>query len=110
MPASVGTAHRIPLYLDHAYVSASKKRATLPAYRYVIRVIAVLVAIVGDVLLIGAAALTAAFMRFQSLSEATTSELLLVIVPTFMLAAAGLDGYHLHTVRPRTLRRNLTAH
>ena len=109
MPSSVETAHRIPLYLDHAFVSASKKRATLPHYRYAIRVLVILVAVVGDILLIGAAALTAAFIRFQSLSGATTSDLLLVIVPTFMLAAVALDCYQLNTLRHRSVGRTLIA-
>ena len=74
-----------------------------------IRVLVILVAVVADILLIGAAALTAAFIRFQSLSGATTSDLLLVIVPTFMLAAIAFHCYRLNTLRHRSVGRALIA-
>jgi exopolysaccharide biosynthesis polyprenyl glycosylphosphotransferase len=62
-------------------------------------------------LLIGAAALTAAFIRFHGLSEANTNDLLLVIVPTFLLAAVALDCYRLNTLSNsfRSVRRVLLA-
>ena len=101
--------NHIPLYLDPAFALASKKRATLPEHRYVIRVIATLVAAVGDVLLIGAAAFTAAIIRFQGLSEATSNGLLLVILPTFTLAAVALNCYRLKTLRHGSAARTLIA-
>jgi exopolysaccharide biosynthesis polyprenyl glycosylphosphotransferase len=91
--------------------SSSKKHTALPQYRYAIRVTAILVAIVGDILLIAAAALTAAFIRFQSFSQATTSDLLLVFLPAFLLAAVALDCYRLTTLRRsfRSVGRTLLA-
>ena len=102
----------IPIISDDSVASSSrKKRTALPQYRYAIRTTAVLIAIVGDILLIGAAALTAAFIRFQSISEATTNDLLLVIVPTFLLAAVALDCYQINTLRHslRSVGRALVA-
>jgi exopolysaccharide biosynthesis polyprenyl glycosylphosphotransferase len=96
---------------DHTIHSSSEKNAALPQYRYAIRVTASLVAIVGDILFIGAAAITAAVIRFQSYSLATTNDLLLVIVPAFLLAAVALDCYRLNTLRSsfRTVGRALLA-
>jgi exopolysaccharide biosynthesis polyprenyl glycosylphosphotransferase len=62
-------------------------------------VTAILTAVLGDILLIGAAALTATFVRFQSLSEAITDNLLFVIVPAFLLAAVALNCYRLKTLK-----------
>jgi exopolysaccharide biosynthesis polyprenyl glycosylphosphotransferase len=92
------TAGSIPISADRAS-SSSKKYAALPKYRYAIRVTAILIAVLGDILLIGAAALTATFVRFQSLSNAITDDLLFVIVPAFLLAAVALDCYRLNTLR-----------
>jgi hypothetical protein len=55
----------------------------------------ILIAVVGDIILIGAAALTATVIRFQSLWNAITDDLLLVIVP----AAVALNCYRLNTLR-----------
>ena len=111
MSSATERAHRIQMYSDHAVASTSEKHATLPQYRYAIRVTVKLIALLGDTLLIGAAALTAAFIRFQSLSEANTNDLLLVIVPTFLLAAVALDCYRLNTLRHsfRSVGRMLSA-
>src|SRR5438093_1587992 len=76
---------------DHAIASSSRKYTALPKYRYAIRVTAILSAVLGDILLIGAAALTATFVRFQSLSDAINENLLFVIVPAFLLAAVALN-------------------
>ena len=98
MSSATERAHRIQMYSDHTVALGSKKHVTLPQYRYAIRVTVKLIALVADTLLIGAAALTAAFIRFHSLSEANTNDLLLVIVPTFLLAAVALDCYRLNTL------------
>jgi hypothetical protein len=50
-------------------------------------------------LLIGVAALTAAFIRFKNVSSVTTNDLLLIIVPAFLLAAVALDCYSINTLR-----------
>jgi polysaccharide biosynthesis protein PslA len=71
----------------------------LPQQRFVIRTAAILAAVIGDVLLIVAATLTATLIRFQSVSHATTDDLLVVIMPTFLLAAVALDCYRLDTLR-----------
>ena len=85
---------------DHANTwAASKKHAALPQYRHAIRVIAVLITIVGDTLLIAAAALTAALIRFQNISDATTQDLVLIILPVFFLAAVALNCYRIDTLR-----------
>ena len=111
MPSAEERAHSIPMCSDHTIHSSSEKNAALPQYRYAIRVTASLVAIVGDILFIGAAAITAAVIRFQSYSLATTNDLLLVIVPAFLLAAVALDCYRLNTRRSsfRTVGRALLA-
>ena len=95
----IGAAASISLDADYAVASSPKKRAALPKYRYAVRIAAVLVAVLGDILLIGAAALTAAFVRFESLSDANTIDLLLVIVPAFLLATVTLKVYRLNTLR-----------
>ena len=64
----------------------SKKRAALPTQRYAARLTAVLIAVVGDISLITVAVITAGFMRFQTLTEAHASDLLLVLVPAYLLA------------------------
>ena len=104
-------AHRIPISSDHTVASSSKKYTALPQYRYAIRVAVILIALVGDILLISAAALTAAFMRFQSVSQTSHNDLLLVIVPAFLLAAVALDCYRLNTLRRsfRSIGRTLLA-
>jgi exopolysaccharide biosynthesis polyprenyl glycosylphosphotransferase len=79
--------------------SHSQKRRTLPQYRYAIRTAAILIAIVGDILLIAAAAPTATFIRFRNFSDTTTLDLLLIIVPAFLLAAVALDCYSINTLR-----------
>src|SRR6266481_2589566 len=84
---------------DHAVASSSKKYTALPKHRYAIRKTAILIAVLGDILLIGAAALTATFVRFQSLSDAINENLLFVIVPAFLLAAVALNCYRLKTLR-----------
>ena len=87
------------------------KSTLLPQHRYAIRTTVVLVAIVGDLLLIAAAAATAAFIRFQNLSQATTDDLLLIFVPAFLLAAVALDCYRLTTLQRsfRSVGRTLLA-
>ena len=86
--------------LDHANAwAASKKRAALPQYRYAIRAIAVLITIVGDALLIAAAALTAALLRFRNIFDTTTLDLVLIILPVFFLAAVALSCYRINTLR-----------
>jgi len=104
-------AHRIPISSDHTVASSSKKYTAFPQYRYAIRVAVILIALVGDILLISAAALTAAFMRFQSVSQTRHNDLLLVIVPAFLLAAVALDCYRLNTLRRsfRSIGRTLLA-
>lgn len=78
---------------------AGSRARSLPQQRFAIRVAAILAAVAGDLVLIVAATLTAAFIRFQSISHETTEDLLLVIVPTFLLAALALDCYRLDTLR-----------
>jgi polysaccharide biosynthesis protein PslA len=104
-------AASIPISAEHAVASSPKKKTALPKYRYAIRVAAVVIAVLGDILLIAAAALTAAFVRFESLSDANTIDLLLVIVPTFLLAAVALNCYRLNTLRSafKSVGRTLTA-
>ena len=92
-------AASIPISAEHAVASPSKKHTALPKYRYAIRVTAVFIAVLGDILLIGAAALTATFIRFQSLWSEITDDLLFVTVPAFLLAAVALDCYRLNTLR-----------
>src|SRR5450759_1444876 len=99
MHSARGTAGSIPISADRAVASSSKKYTVLPKYRYAIRITAILIAILGDISLISAAALTATFVRFQSLSDAITDDLLFVIVPAFLLAAVALDCYRLNTLR-----------
>jgi lipopolysaccharide/colanic/teichoic acid biosynthesis glycosyltransferase len=90
----------IPISPDDAVGSPSAKKPTaLPQYRYAIRTAAVLIAIVADILLIGAAALTAAFIRFENPFEAVTNQLLLIIIPAFLLAAFALDCYRIDTLK-----------
>src|SRR6266481_2396694 len=97
---SVGErAGNIPTSSDHAIVSSSKKYTAKPKYRYAIRVTAVLIAILGDISLISAAALTAALVRFHSLSNVTADDFLRIIVPAYLLAAVALDCYRLNTLR-----------
>ena len=72
---------------------------TLPKYRYIVRVAAVLIIIAGDLLLIVAAALTAALVRYQSLISVFSYDLLLVMVPVFLVAAVALRSYQLNTLR-----------
>ena len=74
----------------------SKKQAAHPHRRHAARLTAVLIAVVGDISLIAAAVMTAGFMRFQSLAEAHASDLLLVLVPAFLLAAVALRCYRLN--------------
>lgn len=102
-------AHSIPTSSDHTVLSASKNQST--QYRHAIRITVILIALVGDILLIGFAALTAALSRFQSLSKANTGDLLLVVVPTFVLAAVALKCYRLSTLRhfSRSVERALIA-
>ena len=100
MPFGEQKLHSYPINADQAIASsADKKRTALPQYRYAIRAIAVLIAVVCDASLIAAAALTAAGFRFQSVSEATTVDLVLIILPVFILAAVALDCYRLSTLR-----------
>jgi len=84
---------------------------SLPQQRFVFRIAAITGAVIGDVLLIVVATLTAALIRFQSVWHATTNDLLFVILPTFLLAAAALDCYHLDTLRTfsRSIGRVLIA-
>ena len=77
----------------------SKKQAALPKHRYAVRLIAVLIAVVGDAALIAAAAMTAGFIRFRSLADAHTDDLLLVLVPAFLLAAVALQCYRLNRLK-----------
>ena len=91
--------------------SSDKVHLSRPQYRYAFRTAAVLFAIVGDILLIGAAALTAAFIRFEDVFAAPTNELLLIIIPAFLLAAFALDCYQINTLRRplRSIERTLVA-
>ena len=111
MPFAQERARCIPIRSEHADASLPKKRIALPQYRYMIRTTAILVAVVGDILIIVAAALTAAFIRFLSLSDATPNDLLFVIVPAFLLAGVALDCYQLTTLRNsfRSVGRTLLA-
>jgi len=104
-------ASGVPIYSEHGVPSSSRKITALPKYRFAVRVAAVVLAIVGDTLLIVAAALTAAIIRFQSISDATTNDLLLVIVPAFLLAGVALNCYQLTTLRDtiRSIGRALLA-
>lgn len=52
-------------YADHAAASWSEKHTTLPQYRFAIRAVAVHIVLVSYILVIGAAALTAAFIRLR---------------------------------------------
>jgi polysaccharide biosynthesis protein PslA len=72
---------------------------SLPQQRFAIRVTTVLAVVASDLLLIVAATLTASFIRFQSVTHETTGDLLIVVVPTFLLAALALDCYRLDTLR-----------
>ncbi len=89
----------IALGADGAVTPWPEKRAALPKHRYAIRLTAVLSAVVADILLIAAAATTAGVMRFHSLANANTGDLLLVMVPAFLLAAVALKCYRLNTLR-----------
>jgi exopolysaccharide biosynthesis polyprenyl glycosylphosphotransferase len=111
MPSAPEGAIRIPIHSEHSDASSSKKRTTRPQYRYAIRAIAILVAFIGDIILIGVAALTAAYLRFESLSASTPYDYLLVIIPTYLLAAVALDCYGLNTLRQsmRSISRALLA-
>src|SRR4051794_18382274 len=90
---------------------ARSRVRSLPQQRFAIRVTAILAAVTSDILLIVAATLTAAFIRFQSISHEHTDDLLLVVVPTFLLAAAALNCYRLDTLRRafRSVGRSLLA-
>jgi hypothetical protein len=101
-------AATISLGADYAVTPSSNKHAALPKYRYAIRVTLVLAALFGDILLIGAAALTAAFLRFGSLST-NTDDLLLITVPVFLLAAFALDCYRTNTLTLASFSRTNTA-
>lgn len=79
-------AASISLGADYAVASSSTKRTALPKHRYAIRVTAVLTAVLGDILLIVAAALTAAFIRFQSFS--TNTNALLLVSAHFLAGGA----------------------
>jgi polysaccharide biosynthesis protein PslA len=105
------TASDPPISSDHVVPLSSGKFTALPKYRFAIRVTAVVFAIAGDALLIAAAALTAAIIRFQSVSETTTNDLLLVIVPAYLLAGVALNCYQLTTLRDtvRSIGRALFA-
>ena len=92
-------AGNIPISSAHAVASSPKKYTVLPKYRYAIRITAILIAILGDISLISAAALTAALLRFHSLSNVTADDFLRIIVPAFLLAAVALDCYRLNTLR-----------
>jgi exopolysaccharide biosynthesis polyprenyl glycosylphosphotransferase len=99
-------------YSDAAVaLSSAKHSASRPQYRYAIRTAAVLLAIITDILLIGAAAMTASFIRFQNVWQAAENDLFVVIVPTFLLAGAALDCYKLNTLRRsfRSVERTLLA-
>ena len=102
----------IAISQDDAVGSPSANKQTpLPQYRFAIRTAAVLIAIICDVLLVGAAALTAAYIRFDSPFAAVTNELLLVIIPAFLLAAFALDCYQIKTLRHslRSVEKTLVA-
>ena len=58
---------------------AGSRVRSLPQQRFAIRVAGILAVVAGDLVLIVAATLTAAFIRFQSISHETTDDLLLVI-------------------------------
>jgi len=84
---------------DSVALSSQKRRTALPQYRYAIRTAVVVTAIVSDILVIGAAALTAALVRFHSIWEAPTNDLLLFLLPAYFLAAVALHCYRLGTMR-----------
>ncbi len=92
-------AASIAISADYVVTPRSDKQAALPKYRYAIRGAAVLAAVLGDILLIAAAATTAGVMRFQGLANANTGDLLLVMVPAFLLAAVTLKCYRLSNLR-----------
>ena len=104
-------ASGVPICSDYVVPSSSAKIIVLPKHRFAVRVTAVVLTIVGDILLIVAAALTAAIIRFQSFSDTTTNDLLLVIVPAFLLAGVALNCYQLTTLRDtiRSIGRSLLA-
>ena len=101
----------VPEISERAIIVSSARSTALPQYRHAIKIIISLVAIIGDITLLSAAALTAALLRFASLSEATPFNYLLIIVPTFALAAVALNGYGLSTLRDsaRSVGRALLA-
>ena len=90
---------------------AGSRIRSLPQQRFAIRVAAILAVVASDVVLIVAATLTAAFIRFQNISHETTNDLLFVVVPTFLLASLALDCYQLDTLRRsfRSIGRALVA-
>jgi hypothetical protein len=75
------------------------------------RTTAVLIAIIYNVLLISAAALTTAYIRFESLLAAVVNELRLVIIPAFLLAAFALDYQQIMMLRhsPRSVETTTIA-
>jgi exopolysaccharide biosynthesis polyprenyl glycosylphosphotransferase len=111
MPSAPEGAMRIPIHSEHSDASSSKKHTARPQYRYAIRATAIIVAIIGDIILIGAAALIAAYIRFESISETTPYNYLLVIIPTYLFAALALGCYELNTLRQsmRSIGRTLLA-
>jgi polysaccharide biosynthesis protein PslA len=85
---------------DNAVTPWTKKQAAAhPHHRHVARLAAVLFAVLGDISLIAAAVTTAGAFRFQSRGEAHTADLLLVLVPAFLLAAVALRCYRLNRLR-----------
>ena len=95
-----GKAVGIAISADDAVTPWTKKQAAAhPHHRHVARLAAVLFAVVGDISLIAAAVMTAGAFRFQSRGEAHTADLLLVLVPAFLLAAVALKCYRLDRLR-----------
>ena len=84
---------------DHIIPSPTEKHVPLPQYRAAVKTAVVIIAIIIDIFVIGAAALTAAFIRFQSVSAGNTATLLLAILPPFLLAAITLDCYRVNKLR-----------
>lgn len=97
MPSAGNESPPFPVDIAGAPVFA-KNRLTLPQYRYAVRAIAVVFAVVSDALLIFAAAVTAALVRFQNLAGSTIDDMLLVVLPAFFLAAVALNCYSLKTL------------
>jgi len=86
-------------FADRAGTASAGRYGALPQQRYAIRVAATCVAIACDVLLLVAASLTAALIRFGNPLAGTAGDMLVIVVLAFLLASAALSGYHIATLR-----------